>query len=233
MGCVACGSAAVTERPDRTARGYRRFRCRACRKGFNERSGGRLNRTQYPSDVIALVVLWRLRYRLILRDLAEMFLVRGFVFSSEAVREWCWFPLNRSCLTLGDGSWLQRQHAGAEEFASGAAVHGTFQRLQAADLPLGHAVAPRLGHRIPHRVEVAPQRADEALHGVDAAIMCVLQPALQPAGVSATQDASEAHGQLPHGREPRHLGLQGVNRGHLAFGQLAAWLDAKGCRDLR
>jgi transposase-like protein len=37
--------------------------------------------------VIALVVLWRLRYRLTLRDLAEMFLVRGFVFSHEAVRE--------------------------------------------------------------------------------------------------------------------------------------------------
>jgi transposase-like protein len=41
--------------------------------------------TQYPSDVIALVVLWRLRYKLSLRDLPEMFLVRGIVFSHEAV----------------------------------------------------------------------------------------------------------------------------------------------------
>jgi transposase-like protein len=32
---------------------------------------------QYPSDVTALVVLWRLRYRLTLRDLSEMFLERG------------------------------------------------------------------------------------------------------------------------------------------------------------
>ena len=47
-----------------------------------------LNHAQYPSDVIALVVLWRLRYRLTLRDLAEMFLIRGIVFSYEAVREW-------------------------------------------------------------------------------------------------------------------------------------------------
>ena len=74
MDCVCCGSAAVTERPERTAQGYRRFRCRDCGKQFNERTGGLLNRTQYPSDVIALVVLWRLRYRLTLRDLAEMFL---------------------------------------------------------------------------------------------------------------------------------------------------------------
>jgi transposase-like protein len=88
MDCVCCGSAAVTERPERTAQGYRRFRCRDCGKQFNERSAGLLNRTQYPSDVIALVVLWRLRYRLTLRDLCEMFLQRGIVFSHEAVREW-------------------------------------------------------------------------------------------------------------------------------------------------
>ena len=88
MRCLACGSAGVTERPERTAQGYRRFRCRACGKQFNERSAGQLNRTQYPSDVIALVVLWRLRYKLSLRDLAEMFLTRGFIFTYEAVREW-------------------------------------------------------------------------------------------------------------------------------------------------
>jgi putative transposase len=57
--------------------GYRRFRCQACGKQFNERSGGILNRAQYPSDVIALVVFWRLRYKLSLRDLPEMFLIRG------------------------------------------------------------------------------------------------------------------------------------------------------------
>src|SRR3954463_12933328 len=57
-------------------------------KGFNERSGTLLNRTQYPSDVIALVVLWRLRYKLSLRDLPEMFALRGIVFSHEAVRDW-------------------------------------------------------------------------------------------------------------------------------------------------
>ncbi len=87
MNCVACGSAAVTERPERTARGYRRLRYCGCGKQFNERSGGLLNHVQYPSDMIALVALWRLRYRLTLRDLGEMFLGRGIVFSHEAVRE--------------------------------------------------------------------------------------------------------------------------------------------------
>jgi hypothetical protein len=32
-----------------------------------------------------LVVLWRLRYKLALRGLPEMFLIRGIVFSYEAV----------------------------------------------------------------------------------------------------------------------------------------------------
>src|SRR6476661_5989632 len=88
MRCPGYRSTAVRHRSERTAQGYRRFRCRDCGKQFNERSAGLLNRTQYPSDVIALVVLWRLRYRLTLRDLNEMFLQRGIVFSYEAVGEW-------------------------------------------------------------------------------------------------------------------------------------------------
>jgi transposase-like protein len=88
MRCVECESGAVIERPERTAQGYCRFRCRACGKQCNERTGTVLNWTQYPSDVVALVVLWRLRYKLSLRDLPEMFALRSMVFSYEAVREW-------------------------------------------------------------------------------------------------------------------------------------------------
>jgi hypothetical protein len=69
MDCVGRGSAGVTERPDRTAQGYRRLRCRDCSTQFNERSGGVLNRASLPGDIIAFVVFCRLRYRLTLRDL--------------------------------------------------------------------------------------------------------------------------------------------------------------------
>jgi putative transposase len=88
MLCKECGSSAVWQRAERTIQGYRRFRRRACCKQLNERSTGLLNRSRYPSDVIALVVRWRMRYKLSLRDLAEMFLIRGIVFSHEAVRGW-------------------------------------------------------------------------------------------------------------------------------------------------
>jgi putative transposase len=88
LDCICCGSAAVAERPEVTAQGYRRFRCRACGKQFNERSDGVLNRTSLPSDIIAFVVFCRLRYRLTLRDLSEILLLRGFTVSHETVRDW-------------------------------------------------------------------------------------------------------------------------------------------------
>src|SRR4030095_3831946 len=62
--------------------------CHACQRGFNERTGTLFNRLQYPTDMVCLVVLWRFRYKLSLRDLAEMFLQRGLIFTHEAVREW-------------------------------------------------------------------------------------------------------------------------------------------------
>jgi putative transposase len=88
MTCPHCESTATTERPERTELGYRRFRCRACQRGFNERTGTPYNRLQYPTDVVCLVVLWRFRYKLSRRDLAEMFLQRGIIFTHEAVRDW-------------------------------------------------------------------------------------------------------------------------------------------------
>jgi len=79
---------AVTERPEVTAQGYRRFRCRDCGRQFNECRGGMLNRICLPSDVIAFVVFCRLRYRLTLRNLSEIMALRGIEVSHEAVRNW-------------------------------------------------------------------------------------------------------------------------------------------------
>jgi transposase-like protein len=55
---------------------------------FNGRTGTMFNHPQCPTDLVLLVVLLRPRYKLSLRDLAEMVLVRGFAFSHEAVRAW-------------------------------------------------------------------------------------------------------------------------------------------------
>jgi putative transposase len=88
MPCPHCQSTSTTERLDHTALGYRRFRCRDCRRGFNERTGTLFNYLEYPMDVVCLVVFWRYRYKLSLRDVAEMFFQRGIVFTRETVRVW-------------------------------------------------------------------------------------------------------------------------------------------------
>jgi hypothetical protein len=177
MSCPRCGAASTTEQAQRTALGYRKFRCQVCKRLFNERTGtpsransaegrrpstgpekrsalragqqlcggsrqlqeaasaesegpflpvirrervcvswgwgffttlklyavprhcfflvGRkqaseppFNCLEYPTDIVLLVVVWRLRYKLSLRDLAEMWLTRGFTFTHEAVRNW-------------------------------------------------------------------------------------------------------------------------------------------------
>src|SRR5215204_7137452 len=88
MNCPSCASSKTNESPQKTALGYRTFRCSACQRRFNERTGTPFNHLQFPTDVVLLVVLWRLRYKLSLRDLAEMFLVRGFEFTHETVRDW-------------------------------------------------------------------------------------------------------------------------------------------------
>src|SRR5918911_1525726 len=88
MPCPHGASPATQQQLRNTALGYRTFRCAACRRAFNERTGTPFNFLEYPTDIVLLVVLWRLRYKLSLRDLAEMFLERGFVFTHGAVREW-------------------------------------------------------------------------------------------------------------------------------------------------
>ena len=88
MNCPHCSSALTKEQSKKTTRGYRTFRCFTCHHTFNERTATPFNFLEYPTDIVLLVVLWRLRYKLSLRDLAEMFLVRGIVFTHEAVRDW-------------------------------------------------------------------------------------------------------------------------------------------------
>jgi putative transposase len=88
MNCPHCASMTIKEQTKRTSLGYRTFRCSGCKRMFNERTGTAFNSLEYPTDSVLLVVLWRLRDKLSLRDLAEMFLGRGFEFTHEAVREW-------------------------------------------------------------------------------------------------------------------------------------------------
>ena len=87
--CPHCTALTTTQLARKTSLGYKIFRCRECTRVFNERTGTVFNHLQFPTDIVLLVVLWRLRYKLSLRDLSEMFLVRGFEFIKETLCDQC------------------------------------------------------------------------------------------------------------------------------------------------
>src|SRR5690349_17301791 len=88
MKCPHCQSENSRQSTKTTSLGYPMFKCHDCGRRFNERTGTVFNYLQFPTDIVLLVVVWRLRYKLSLRDLTELFLVRGYAFTHEAVREW-------------------------------------------------------------------------------------------------------------------------------------------------
>ena len=65
-----------------------RFRCRRCRRKLNERTGTPFNYLEFPTDIVFQVVVFRLVFKLSLRDLVRMFLIRGYEFTHETVRDW-------------------------------------------------------------------------------------------------------------------------------------------------
>src|SRR5829696_8179858 len=88
MVCPHCQSPRLRNLNRRTELGYAVFRCGGCRRKCKERTGTPFNYLELPTDIVFEVVLCRLRYKLSLRNLAEMFLLRGFEFTHEAVRDW-------------------------------------------------------------------------------------------------------------------------------------------------
>ena len=88
MNCPHCATIVTKKRTKKTKLGYATFFCPQCRSTFNERTGSPFNYLEFPTDIVLLAVIWRLRYKLSLRDVAEMFLARGFQFTPEAIRDW-------------------------------------------------------------------------------------------------------------------------------------------------
>ncbi|MFL5629076.1 MAG: IS6 family transposase [Ktedonobacteraceae bacterium] len=88
MNCPRCAGRRTQKRAKKTKLGYTTFFCLKCQRTFNERTDTPFNYLECPTGIVLLAVLWRLRYTLSLRDSAEMFLERGFVFTHETMRDW-------------------------------------------------------------------------------------------------------------------------------------------------
>ena len=73
MNCPHCADTTIQQRTKKTKLGYTTYFCQRCQRTFNERTGTPFNYLEFPTDIVLLAVLWRLRYKLSLRDVAEIF----------------------------------------------------------------------------------------------------------------------------------------------------------------
>ncbi len=87
MNCPYRAEAMTRKRAKKTKLRYITFFCPHCQWAFNERTGTPFNHLEFPTDIVLLAVVWRLRYKLSLRDVAKMFLAHGFAFTHEAIRD--------------------------------------------------------------------------------------------------------------------------------------------------
>ncbi|HCF29113.1 MAG TPA: IS6 family transposase, partial [Cyanobacteria bacterium UBA11049] len=88
MNCPYCQSTLFSQLKRTTSSGYLIFRCKSCKHDYNERTGTPFNHIEVPTDIVFEVLLCRVRYKLSYRDVAEYFLLRGFEFTHETVRDW-------------------------------------------------------------------------------------------------------------------------------------------------
>lgn len=126
MNCPRCQSANTRAYQKKTGSGYRIFRCPGCRTMINERTGTPFNDVQCPADIVMLVVLWRLRYKLSVRDVVEMFMVRGYSFRHETVRDWAArFASLLQCNCAPGGAVRLENHGMSTKPSSRSTVNGT------------------------------------------------------------------------------------------------------------
>ena len=71
MNCPHCNSTTVSQLIRTTNLGYGMFRCKVCRRTYNERSDTPFNFVEVPTDIIFQALLSRVRYKLSYRDVAE------------------------------------------------------------------------------------------------------------------------------------------------------------------
>ena len=88
MNCPHCQSRQTRKLSKTTDLGYKIYRCPDCRRSFNERTGTPFHFLEMPTDIVFQVVLFRLLFKRSLRDLMQLFLIRGYELSYETVRDW-------------------------------------------------------------------------------------------------------------------------------------------------
>ena len=88
MNCPHCQSLNVRDCRQTTALGYAEYRCRACGKQFNERSGTVFNFLTYPTEVAILAVRYYYEFKTSLDDVVKLMAMRGVTLCHQTVHNW-------------------------------------------------------------------------------------------------------------------------------------------------
>ena len=186
--------------------GSRRFRCRSGGRRFNERSGTPVNDRHYPTDVVLLAVLRRLRDTRSCRDIAAMLLERGCSVTPETIRAWaCRFAPRVTARRRAKrrGRAVTRLVPGRDRRAGGRALVRSRPRPRPRGRPPGRQAqrAPRHARRA--ALPAAPRgrgRAHAAAHHDGPASSVPDGDPLDPGTEGRAPDASIP--QPPHGTGP-------------------------------
>ena len=85
--CPSC-SARTLKKDGRAPFGGQRFRCRACRRAWRDRTGSPFLGHRWPQDVIVTAVRWYCRFRLSLVDVRALLAERGIDISPRTILNW-------------------------------------------------------------------------------------------------------------------------------------------------
>ena len=107
--CIRCGSER-TRKDGQTRLGGQRWRCNDCGRRFTARSASAFTNHDFPDDVIAVSVLWYVRYRLSYADVVEWFAERGLVVDRSTIYRW----VKRFLPLFQDAARIHRHPLGAK-----------------------------------------------------------------------------------------------------------------------
>ena len=88
MDCPHCYTSNTRTCAPKTTLGYQQYRCRACNRQYNERTGTPLNFIEYPTEIVMMVVHYYYRFKTSLDDVVELMLMRGIHLSHQTVHNW-------------------------------------------------------------------------------------------------------------------------------------------------
>jgi putative transposase len=88
MSCPHCQSKNIRKIKKKTVLGYEQYRCYACGKQYNERTGTKLNFIEYPTEVVMIAVHYYYHFKVSLDDVVELMTMRGFHLCHQTVHNW-------------------------------------------------------------------------------------------------------------------------------------------------